>query len=454
MKDMTRGGIVKNIIFFSIPMLLGNVFQQLYNIIDSIVVGRFIGKGALGAVGASFPVMFLIIALIIGATMGSMVLVAQFFGAKDHVNLIKIVDTTYIFLLAMSIVAAVSGLIFSKSILRLLGTPESIMPDAKTYMEIIFIGMPLMFGYNALSAVMRGVGDSKTPLYLLIVASLVNIVLDLLFVIKFKWGVAGAAYATVISQGISFIGGVIYLHLKKSMVAVRMRTMQFDLKLFIRSIKIGVPSGVQQMAVAFGLMALTRIVNGFGADALAAFTVAGRIDSFAMMPAMNFSIALSTFTGQNIGAKQMDRVYEGVRSTLLISSIVCVFITLVIIIFKHALILLFNNDPEVVRIGTEYLLTVSTFYIFFSVMFIFNGALRGGGVVVLPMIITIAALWGIRIPLSFVMSRFMGTAGIWWGIPIAWVIGAACSSIYYKFGNWERKIEWHQPESSEQFFEG
>ncbi len=441
MKNMTEGSIFKNIIYFSIPMLLGNIFQQFYNVVDSIVVGRFIGKDALAAVGAGFPVMFLVIALIIGATMGSMVLVAQFFGAKDHENLAKMVDTTYIFLFFMSLAACVVGLLFSKNILLLLGTPSEIMRDAKLYMDIMFIGMPMMFGYNGLSAVMRGVGDSKTPLYLLIAASVINIILDLLFVVVFKWGIAGAAWATVISQGFSFLGGMILLHLKKSILAIRIGQMTFNNRLFIRSIQIGIPSGIQQMAVAFGLMALTRIVNGFGTNALAAFTVAGRIDSFAMMPAMNFSIALSTFTGQNIGAGRIDRVKKGVTVTMLISSIVCVFITILIISFKKQLILLFNNDPLVVAIGMEYLFIVSIFYIVFSVMFVYNGALRGAGDTLIPMIVTIMALWAVRVPASYLLSRTMGTAGIWWGIPIAWMIGAAMSFAYYQTGTWKKKVK-------------
>lgn len=440
MKDLTNGSITKNIFFFSIPMLLGNIFQQLYNVVDSIIVGQFVGKNALAAVGSSFPVMFLIIALIMGATMGSMVLISQFYGAKDSENLRKIIDTTYIFLFIVSILSTILGLIFSSTILNILKTPPEIFDDAKRYLDIMFIGMIMLYGYNGLSAVMRGVGDSKTPLYLLIASTIINIFLDLIFVLVFKWGVSGAAWATIISQGFSFIFGLIILFLRKSPIAFKFKDLVFDFKLFKKSIGIGIPSGIQQMAVALGMIALTRIVNGFGTNALAAFTIAGRIDSFAMMPAMNFSMALSTFSGQNIGANKLERVSKGLRSTLIMSSIVCIFITFFIIIFGKNLINLFNSDQIVMEIGTEYLYIVGGFYIVFSLMFIFNGVLRGAGDTFIPMLVTIASLWLVRIPISYFLSQIYGTKGIWFGIPIAWMIGAVVSFLYYKSGNWKNKI--------------
>ncbi|MBN1619688.1 MATE family efflux transporter [candidate division WOR-3 bacterium] len=440
MKDMTAGSVTKNILVFSVPMLLGNVFQQFYNVVDSIVVGRFIGKGALGAVGVCFPIIFFIVALIMGATMGSMVLIAQFFGAKNYEKLRATVDTTYIVMFFTALLMTFVGLLTSGYILRLLGTPFDVIKDAKTYLDIIFIGLISIFGYNGLSAIMRGVGDSKTPLYLLIVSSLINIVLDLLFVLVFRWGVAGVAWATVIAQTISFAMGVVILNMKNPLLSLRIRNCGFDKKIFTESIRIGLPSGAQQMFVSLGMMALTKIVNGFGTNALTAFTAAGRIDSFAMMPAMNFSMALSTFTGQNIGAEKMERVSKGLKSTLLMSIIYSLVVTLVIYFKGGDLIRIFNTDPEVVRIGKEYLLIVSSFYIAFSVMFASNGLLRGAGDTLIPMIITLFSLWAFRVPLSFFLSRFMGTAGIWWGIPVAWCFGAFASLLYYKSGNWRKRI--------------
>ncbi len=439
MKNMTDGSITKNILFFSIPMLIGNVFQQFYNVVDSIIVGRFIGKAALASVGASFPVIFLIIALIMGVTTGGMVLISQFYGAKDFVNLRKMIDTAYISLFVMSLILTVAGLLSSDLILKILKTPLDIYDDAKIYLRIIFIGMIMLFGYNGLSAVMRGVGDSKTPLLLLIIASILNVILDLIFVIVFKWGISGAAWATVISQGVSFFLGVIILNYKESFIAFNLKEMSFNFALFKKSVSIGVPSGIQQTAVAFGMMALTRIVNNFGTNALAAFTVVGRIDSFAMMPAMNFSMALSTFTGQNIGANQLNRVSKGLKSTLIMSSLVSLLITMFIILFGKYVIMAFNTDETVIKIGLEYLYIVGGFYIAFSLMFVYNGLLRGAGDTFIPMLITITSLWLVRIPISVFLSKMLGTKGIWLGIPVAWIIGAIAAFFYYNTGNWKTK---------------
>lgn len=440
MKDMTEGNITLNIFLFSVPMLLGNVFQQLYNVVDSIIVGQYLGKNALAAVGAGFPIMFLLIAIIMGATMGSMVLISQFFGAKDNENLRKIIDTTYILLFIMSIIVTVAGLLTSEMILSLMKTPDDILKDAKLYLDIMYIGVFTMFGYNGISAMMRGVGDSKTPLYLLIVASFLNILLDLLFVMVFKWGIAGAAWATVIAQGFSFIIGLVILAVKKSILKIRFTSMQFSRSLFTKSLEIGIPTGIQQMAVATGMMALSRIVNGFGTGAIAAFTAAGRIDSFAIMPSMNFGLALSTFTGQNIGAGKVDRVNKGVTATFIMSIVVSLLTTIVILAFSRDLIGLFNKDPEVIDIGSEYLFIVGLFYVVFSIMFIYSGVLRGAGDTFIPMLITVSSLWFIRVPISYALSKVMGTKGIWWGIPIAWLIGAVFSFIYYKSGVWKKKI--------------
>lgn len=439
MKDMTTGSPFKNIFYFSLPMLFGNVFQQLYNVIDSIIVGQFIGKQALAAVGASFPIMFFMIALLTGATMGSTVLVSQFYGAKDGVRLKSMTDTTYFFLLLLSIGLTVLGLAIDGWVLHLMNTPADIYNDAKLYIDILFIGMFTMIGYNGISSILRGVGDSKTPLYLLIISTIVNIGLDLLFVVTFGWGIAGAAWATVIAQLVSFIATVILLKRKSPALAIRLSGLNLDFGMFFKSIKIGLPSGIQQMAVAMGFMALTRIVNGFGTNAIAAFTAAGRIDSFAMMPAMNFSMAVSTFVGQNIGAKREDRVKAGLKATLVMSLAVSVFITLCMLIFGENLIRLFSHDAQIIKIGKEYLYIVSSFYIFFSSMFVVNGVLRGAGDTFIPMCITIMSLWLFRIPIAACLSTIWGTAGIWWGIPIAWVLGAVLAYLYFKTGKWKTK---------------
>ena len=439
MKDLTTGPEGRLIWNFTVPMLIGNIFQQSYNVIDSVIVGRAIGKSALAAVGASFPILFMLIALMIGATMGFSILISQYFGAKDMARVRRAIDTAYIFLFFASLAATAVGLSASGAILRLLNTPPEIMPQALIFLRIMFAGIIFLFGYNSISAILRGLGDSKTPLYFLIISTVLNVILVALFVLGFKWGIAGSAWATVLAQSASFIMGVVYLNRTHPVLTFRLKGLEFDREIFRKSMAIGLPTGVQQVLVAGGMMALTRIVNGFGTNAIAAFTAAGRIDTFAVMPAMNLSAAISTFVGQNIGAGRLDRVKHGLKAALLISGAVSLATTLAVIVFGWHLIGMFNSDPAVIAIGARYLLIVGGFYVIFSSMFVITGALRGAGDAVVPMIITILALWGIRIPVSAWLSSRVGTDGIWWGIPIAWTAGLFLSAAYYRTGRWKRK---------------
>ena len=439
MRTLTEGREARVIWSFALPMLIGNVFQQLYNLTDAWVVGQFVGKEALAAVGASFSIIFLLVALIMGATMGSGIMVSQFYGAKDMEKVRRTLSTTYIYVFVASIAVTVIGLFAARPLLVLLRTPADVLPQATTYLMIMFAGMILMFGYNAFSAVLRALGDSRTPLYFLIIAVLANVGLDLLFVAVLGWGIAGAAWATVISQGIAFGASWIYMQSSRhEILRIDLRRMVFDRHLFAKSMRIGLPSAMQQTLVAMGFMALQRIVNGFGTDAVAAYTAAGRLDSFAGMPAMNFSMALITFVGQNLGANKPDRVRKGFIATLLMSGGLALATTLVMVFFKEPLIRIFNADPAVVAIGSHYLLIVGSFYVLFSTMFISGSVPRGAGDTVFPMIVTLLALWVARIPLSIIMSRSMGTDGVWWSIPIAWALGTALNVGYYFTGRWRR----------------
>ncbi len=440
MKDMTEGSESRHIIAFTIPLLIGNLFQQFYNIADTIIVGRFLGKEALAAVGASFPIMFFLIALIMGITMGATILISQFYGAKKYDLVKKVIDTTYIFLFFTAIVFTFAGIFLAEPLLKLLKTPEDIMHLAKTYIVIIFIGCISMFGYNSISGVLRGLGDSKTPLYFLIIATFINVCLDLLFILVYKMGVAGAAWATIVSQLVSFVLGLIYLsYSKHQFLSLKVKEMKFDCVLFKKSIAIGLPSAVQQILVSIGMMALTRIVNGFGTVVLAGYTAASRIDSVAMLPAMNFSMALSTFVGQNLGAGKPLRIKRGLRASLIMALIVSIIITILSVAFRYNFIAFFNQEAGVIQVGAEYLLIVSLFYFSFTTMFIFNGVMRGAGDTIIPMFITLLSLWFIRIPVSAILSTRMGPAGIWWGIPIAWIVGMTLSIMYYLKGNWKKK---------------
>lgn len=438
MKDLTTGGEGRLIWNFTVPMLIGNVFQQSYNLVDSIIVGRAIGKSALAAVGASFPILFLLVSLIMGATLGFSILISQFFGAKDMARVRRTIDTAYIFLFFASLATTALGLAFAGDMLEMLNTPAEIMPQALVFLRITFAGLIFLFGYNSLSAVLRGLGDSKTPLYFLVFSSLLNIALVLLFVNVLHWGIAGSAWATVIAQAFSFFLAIVYLNKSHPVLKFRLKGFEFDREILNKSLAIGLPSGVQQMLVAAGMMALTRLVNGFGTDAVAAFTAAGRVDTFAVMPAMSLSIAISTFVGQNIGAGRMERVRRGLRMSLYISGATSLLTTLLVVVFGWHLISMFNSDPAVIAIGSRYLLIVGGFYIVFSSMFVINGALRGAGDTFFPMLVTVLALWGIRVPVSTYLSGRMGTDGIWWGVPAAWIAGLGLSWAYFNTGRWKR----------------
>lgn len=441
MKDLTTGDETKQLIGFALPMLFGNIFQQFYNMVDSFVVGRFLGTSALAAVGTSFPIIFFMLSLIMGVAMGSTVLISQFFGAKDMGNLKKVISTSYIFLMIAGAIMSLIGVLSTSFILKALAVPADIMPEASAYLRIIFAGMLATFGYNGVAAMLRGLGDSKTPLYLLIASTLLNIVLDLVFVVVFKWGVAGAAWATIIAQALSFVGVLIVLDKKNQYLRLDRRNLKWDKTMFTQMLRIGLPTGLQQTFVSLGMMALSRIVNGFGPLTMAAYTAAVRIDSIASMPAMNLSQAVTTFTGQNIGAGKTERVRRGHLSAIAVNACISLAMTLCVILFGRQMMGIFTTDQIVIEIGAQYLLIVGLFYVVFGTMFINNGVMRGAGDVFIPMINTLLALWVVRLPCALLFTRVfhMGSNGIWWSIPAAWSVGFVFSSWYYLSGKWKTK---------------
>ncbi len=447
MRDLTKGDEATTLITFALPLLLGNVFQQFYNMVDSFVVGRFVGTHALAAVGVSFPVIFLLLALIMGITMGSSVLISQFFGAKDDTRLAATISTSYIFLFAAGVLMSILGVLAVPLILDLLAVPQDLYAEAKSYMGIILGGMVITFGYNGVSAMLRGVGDSKTPLYLLVAASLMNVFLDLIFVIVFHWGVAGAAWATLISQAFSFIMAMVIFNRTESQMKIKLNKLSWNREIFGSMLKIGLPTGLQQTLVSLGMMMLSRLVNEFGAATMAAYAAASRIDSFASMPAMNLSQALMTFTGQNMGAGKTERVRKGYRAAIVMNIVISLSITLLVTLAGRWLIGIFTTDETVMHIGSRYLLIVGLFYLIFGVMFINNGVMRGAGDVFIPMISSLLALWLVRIPcaLLFIGVFGMGSDGIWWSIPSGWLIGCVFTTWYYRTGKWKTKVLVRRP---------
>lgn len=447
-KDLTIGKERKLIIQFAVPMLIGSLFQQLYHVVDSIIVGNYLGKEALAAVGISFPVIYMLVALLIGLTIGFSVIISQYFGAKDYKKVRETVDTIYISLFFASIILTALGLIFSSDIMHILNVPPEVEADSILYFNIFTSGLLFLFGFNATNAILRGMGDTKTPLYFLAISTVLNLSLDIIFVVFLGWGIASVAIATVISQFVAFVLAAIYLNKRHTLIRISFVRLVFNRKIFSQSLKIGIPSGLQQSFVALGIVALIRIVNDFGTDAMAAFTIAARIDAFAAMPAMILSSALTSFVGQNIGARRFDRIKNGFRETMIMSTFVAVFISVVFVVFRYQIVSLFNQDPNVVEIASRYLMIVGFFYVIFSYMFVSMSVMRGAGDAITPMLITLVALWLGRVPISYLLSRIYDTDGIWWGIPIAWCIGFILSLIFYLKGKWKDKALVNKPDAS------
>lgn len=438
MKDFTKGKIPKQIFYFALPIVFSSILQQLYSIVDSIFIGHFVGKQGLAAIGASFPLIFALISFVIGIGSGFTVVISQYMGAKRMESVKKAIDTMYIFMFVGGLFLTGLGIFIAPYIFKLTQLPADVIPEAIDYIQIYMMGTVLFFGFAGTNAILRGLGDSKTPFYFTLVATIINIFLDWLFIVELGMGVKGAALGTIIAQGGAFFTGIIYLNRTHELIGLHLNRLRFDKNIFKESAKIGLPTGFQQTIVSFGMIALFSIVNGFGTDVVAAYSIALRIESIPLMLAMSFAAAIAPFVGQNIGANQLDRVKQGYRSALLMTNAISILISILFLLAPRLIIQVFTTDQAVIEVGTEYMYIVAPFYLVFSTMFILNGTLRGAGATLIPMFITLLALWGVRIPVSWILSETIGRSGIWWGVPIGWMVGMVISYIYYKKGNWKK----------------
>lgn len=444
-KNLTEGKPLKTLFFFALPMLAGNLFQQLYNMVDSMVVGRFVGSDALAAVGSSFPIVFLAVALASGLSMGCTVVVSQQFGARQLREMKTTISTALIALLILSAAITIVGEALAFPLLRLLKTPENIIADSLVYLRIYFGGIIFLFIYNALNAIYNALGDSKTPLYFLMVSTLTNIVLDLLFVIRFHMGVAGVAWATLIAQGICAVLSLVVLVKRVAQIpdereypANEKRPLWHSTAVR-RIARVGVPSMIQQSIVSFSMLAMQGLVNSYGSTFIAGYTAATKIDTLAMMPNMNFSNAMSSYTAQNIGAGKPERVQEGFRANLFMVFIFSIIITTAIFLFGPNLLNLFmdsNTDLQAINYGMKYMTTVSVFYILMGIMFASNGLLRGAGDMKAFMASSLFNLFS-RVAMAYALAHYMGEEAIWWSIPIGWAIGSIISYGRYRSGKWK-----------------
>lgn len=440
MNDLTTGKEEYVILKFTIPILIGNVFQQLYNVTDTIIVGNFLGKNALAAVSASSNIMSVILLIVMGLTLGINLLIAKYFGAKDICNVKKTIDTAYILSFILSLIIMILGLVAINPILIFFKIPLEIMAESKIFLKILLIGTMPSFFYNTISSILRGLGDSKTPLYFLITSTILNVILDITFIGVLKMGASSAAIATVMSQAFSFIGCFISFNKIYPNLKINIKHICFDLNILKLSLKIGFPIAIQKVFISAGLIVIQILTNSFGSDTVAAFAVAGKIDSFAQMPALNLADALSVFTAQNLGANKPERVKKGYLCTFKISSIVCTIITIIVISCSKFLIQLFVSDNSVIEIGVNYLTTVSLFYLVYSAMVITNGVLLGIGNSFIPMLSTVISFWLVQIPIAVFSTHIIGVSGIWIAIPFGWLVGFAVRFLYYFYGNWRKKV--------------
>lgn len=437
---MTKGSEWKLILLFTLPLMAGNFLQQIYSLTDGLVVGNLVSDEALSAVGIVFPVTYLLLAVATGLSNGCGVIVAQYFGARNMLKLRRAVSTSILTMLGAGVVITVVGYLLSRPILvGILNTPENVLPMAMTYMRIYCLGLIFQFAYNAFAAILRALGNSSSTLYFLIVATVLNVVLDIL--LAPVAGVAGVAWATVIAQAGSALCAAVYLFRTGSFLRDQKGEFRFDANMFKLVMRMGIPTCVQQCCVGLGMILMQRLINSFGQDAIAATTAAMRVESFVMVPIMMFFQGLATFTGQNMGAGKVDRVHRGFRQTLVMALICCAIIITVVLVFCRQLIGCFGLDAAARELGASYLRTLVAFFVVFCLMYITNGVLQGAGDVMFPTIGSMSSL-ATRVICANLLAAFtsVGYACIYISIPIGWAVGTSIVFIRLLTGRWEAKV--------------
>ena len=437
--DLLTGTPWKQISKFMIPLFIGNLFQQLYNTADSIIVGRWVGHTALAAVGVSTPLLFFLISIFIGVATGSSILVSQYYGARDEKALRLTLHTSIMLALFVGIVLSIIGLLLSAPFLRLLNTPDDTFSLALTYMRIIFTGCLGMMLYNMISGFMRGLGNSRTPLYILIFTTITNIVLDLIFVIPLNWGIAGAAWATIISMFLSAILAIITLNKFSSLTRISLNELRINWDSAKEIIRLGLPTAIQQGVLSLGGVIIQGFVNSYGTAMIAGHNAAMRVDMFAIMPIMSFSMAMVTYTGQNVGAGRMDRVYLGTKQGVALCSSVTIFLATIIYVFGEYALMLFTEDLHTIMNGLMIIRIIAPFYILMAVTQTLGGVMRGSGETISPMINVLMTNIFARVPLVFLLSHFFQRAeAIYWSQAGGLLFGVIHMLIMYKSGKWER----------------
>ncbi|WP_353095372.1 MATE family efflux transporter [Tissierella praeacuta] len=446
-KDLTEGTPWKRITEFAVPMLIGNIAQQFYNTADSIIVGKYVGDNALAAVGSASPILNLLLVLFVGIAVGAGIMVSQYFGAKDRKKLSHTIGICITLTLIASIIIMIIGPIITRPLLSFLNTPDTIIDWCANYLIIYFLGIAGFAYYNILAGVLRGLGDSLSALIFLLVSTVLNVVLDIWFVAGLNMGVPGVALATVIAQGISAILCIIKLIKMKNSFDLNWSTLKLDKEFSYRLIKLGLPSGLTQAIFSLAMIVVQSLTNSFGEMVIACNVIVMRVDGFAMMPNFSFGSAMTTYTGQNIGAKKIDRVEKGTKDGTMIAVGVSTVITILILIFGRYLMRVFTDTIELVDLSMHMMRILAVGYIAMAVTQCLSGVMRGAGDTVTPMWISLISTVVLRVPIAYSIAYFTRSEAYPTGRPestfvsllISWTMGAIITAIFYKKGNWRKK---------------
>ena len=433
--QITEGIIWRQLLLFFFPIVFGTFFQQLYNTIDTVIVGQFVGKAALASVGGSATQLInLVVGFFTGLSSGASVVIAQFFGAKDERSVKESLHTAYAFSILGSIVISALGIGLAPQLLRWMNTPEELLADSTLYLRIYFAGILFVFIFNVGSSILRAVGDSKNPLYYLIACCFINIFLDLLFVIVFHLGVAGVAYATFLSQAISALLVTHKLMTSHSILTLKIRDIRLHKNVLKSQLWIGLPAGFQSVMYSISNVIIQAALNRFGTDTVAAWSAYGKLDAIFWMVSGAIGISITTFVGQNYGARKYDRVHKSVRICLGIDSIISVILIVFLMLFRVPLFRLFTQDPSVIRIGSDMLALITPCYIFFVFIEVLAGALRGMGDVMIPTLITLLGVCVLRLIWIAVVLQISPTVNtIIYSYPTTWIATAVLFIIYYLY---------------------
>lgn len=441
-QGLIKGCIWKQMVLFAIPILIGNMFQQFYNVADTLIVGKMLDKNALAAVSSSGALIFMMVGFFNGIAMGAGVVISKYFGAKDYKSMRKAIHTNLAFGVIAGIVLTIAGVILTPQILRWMKTPESVLPKSIEYFRIYFMGVTATLLYNICVGILQAVGDSKHPLYYLIVSSICNVVLDLLLVGGFKFGVGAAALATTISQFLSVILCLYRLIHYDTVYRVEIKQLKVEKKMLTQILRLGLPSGVQNSIIAFANIIVQSNINSFGENAVAGCGSYSKIEGFAFLPITCFSMALMTFVGQNLGAKQYERTKKGARFGILCSIIMAEIVGGIIYIFAPMLIRIFSKNQAVISYGVLQSRTEALFYFLLAFAHCIAGIMRGAGKATVPMMVMLITWCGIRITYITVALRFVREIYmIFWAYPLTWGLSSIIFYIYYKKVDWLHAFE-------------